>query len=109
MKGIMRKRFQKGSLFKRNSCWVAQWWEGGHRRKRSLGHLHLMSKAQAQVELASIVDPINTRDGEGGRNCSLGDFVEVIFFPFYRRKWKRSTAMTTEQRIRQHVVQRCED
>ena len=30
----------------------------------------------------------------------------MLFLPFYRRKWKESTASTTEERIRHHLVNR---
>ena len=100
----MRKRFQKGNVFKRNGCWVVQWWENGHRRKRTLGRTNQMTKAQAQVELAAIIDPINAKESDANPECALKDFVSVFFFPFYRRKWKRSTAMTTEDRIMRHIV-----
>ena len=99
----MRKRFQEGSLFKRNGCWVAQWWDNGHRRKRRLGRVSEMSKAQAQIQLASILEPINTRTAEASPDCELARFIDGIFFPFYRRKWKTSTAMTTEGRIIFHI------
>ena len=33
----MRKRYQKGSIKKYRGAWIAQWWEDGHRRKRTLG------------------------------------------------------------------------
>jgi integrase len=39
----------------------------------------------------------------------LGAFVRDVFYPFCRRKWKRSTRGTTEQRINQHIVGDLED
>jgi integrase len=39
----------------------------------------------------------------------IGDFVEGVFFPFYERKWKRSTKMTTEDRINFHMVAEFEE
>jgi site-specific recombinase XerD len=63
-----------------------------------------MTKAQAQVELAAIIDPINAKESGANPECALKDFVSVFFFPFYRRKWIRSTAMTTEDRIMRHIV-----
>ena len=44
----MRKRYQKGSLEKLNGIWIARWYEGGHRRARTLGRVSKMTKAQAQ-------------------------------------------------------------
>src|SRR5579883_1793583 len=100
----MRKRFQQGGLLKRNGSWVGQWWENGHRRKRKLGPISQMTKAQAQIALAAIVEPINARTAGPSPNCKLCDFVQGTFFPFYRRKWKRSTAATTEDRIERHIL-----
>ena len=99
----MRKRFQQGSLFKRNGCWVAQWWDGGHRRKRTLGRVNQINKAQAQIQLVAIVDSLNAKAAEANPECELGAFIDGVFFPFYRRKWKLSTAMTTEGRIIRHI------
>ena len=36
---FMRKRYQKGSLEKLNGIWIARWYEGGHRRARTLGRV----------------------------------------------------------------------
>ena len=33
----------------------------------------------------------------------LASFIDGVFFPFYRRKWKASTRMTTEGRIVFHI------
>ena len=100
----MRRRFQNGNLFKRGKSWVAQWWEDGHRRKRMLGRVGQMTKAEAQRELAKIVSPINSREIPPSQSCSFSDFVERVYLPFYRRKWKRSTALTNEDRIEHHLV-----
>ena len=100
----MRRRFQNGNLFKRGKSWVAQWWEDGHRRKRTLGRIGKMTKTEAQNELASILAPLNSRDVPPSQSWTLADFMESVYLPFYRRKWKRSTAMTTEDRIKHHLV-----
>src|SRR5579875_2402748 len=75
----MRKRFQQGGLLKRNGSWVGQWWENGHRRKRKLGPISQMTKAQAQIALAAIVEPINARTAGPSPNCKLRDFVKGHF------------------------------
>jgi integrase len=100
----MRRRFQNGNLFKRGKSWVAQWWEDGHRRKRTLGRLGQMTKAQAQGELAAIVTALNSREIPPSQSWMFADFMEVVYLPFYRRKWKRSTAMTNEDRLENHLV-----
>ena len=100
----MRKRFQKGSLQKVRGGWVARWWQDGERKARMLGRVSQMTKAQAQSELAAIVAPINS-DGANrrSRKASAISWSEV-YLPFYRRKWKRSTVMTNEDRLAHHLT-----
>jgi hypothetical protein len=35
---------------------------------------------------------------------TFGVYLEEVFFPLCRRKWKESTRMTTEGRIRHHLL-----
>lgn len=100
----MRKRYQKGSLSKLNGVWIAQWWEDGRRRKRTLGKVSQMAKAQAQTELAAILAPINSRRIVASPAFRFGDFVMQVYLPFYKRKWKISTAITNEDRLRYHLT-----
>ena len=100
----MRKRFQKGSLSKVGGSWIAQWWDDGHRRKRTLGKCSQLTKAQAQAELSAILTPINARKVTPSAICKFSDFVKNTYLPFYRRKWKRTTAATNEDRVRVHLV-----
>src|SRR5262245_37326814 len=37
-------------------------------------------------------------------DITLKSFVEDVYFPFYQRKWKDSTAMTNKERIRREIV-----
>ena len=71
----MRKRFQKGSLKNVDGSWIAQWWDDGHRRKRTLGRVSKMSKTQAVSELAEILAPINARQITPSRTYMFGEFV----------------------------------
>lgn len=100
----MRRRFQNGNLFKRGKSWVAQWWEDGHRRKRTLGKVAKMTKTDALGELAKIVGPLNSREVPPSKAWAFSDFIGQVYLPFYRRKWKRSTAMTNEDRVKHHLV-----
>ncbi len=100
----MRRRYQEGSLLKVDGFWIAQWWEDGHRRKRTLGRIKEMSKAQAKTELAAILAPINARENPPSAKCTFADFVQETYLPFFRRKWKRSTFMTNEDRITYHLA-----
>ena len=99
----MRKRFQKGSLKKVEGVWKARWWEDGVRKARTLGKVSEMPKSKAQAGLALILAPINGKVSSPTETCAFGDFVEQIYLPFYRRKWKSSTAMENEGRIRHHL------
>src|ERR1700730_15603735 len=100
----MRRRYQKGSLKKSDGVWIAQWWEDGHRRKRTLGKVSQVPKAQAQAELDAILSPINSRAESPSPSAKWGVFVTNTYLPFYRRKWKRSSAMTNEDRLRVHLL-----
>lgn len=96
----MRKRFQQGSLAKVGGKWIAQWWEDGHRRKRTLGTVSAMTKTDARTEIGAILGPINARSVSPSASAKFGEFVNNIYLPFYRRKWKRSSASTNEERLR---------
>jgi integrase len=103
----MRRRFQNGSLIKKRGkgkVWEGQWTEDGHKRKRVLGLRSQMTKSEALRELAKIVAPLNNREAPPSKAWTLADFMASVFLPFYRRKWKRSTAMTNEDRMEHHLV-----
>lgn len=100
----MRKRHQEGSLTNTGGVWIAQWWENGHRRKRTLGRRSELTKSEARLQLAQILSPINARAYSPTEHQTFGDFLANIYFPFYRRKWKSSTADCNEDRIRYHLL-----
>ena len=100
----MRKRYQNGSLTKVNGRWIAQWRERGHRRKRTLGLVSKMTKTQARLALSAILEPINHNCVRTVADETFGQFVRHVFLPFYRRKWKPSTASTCERRIKGHLL-----
>jgi hypothetical protein len=99
----MRRRFQKGSLRKVRGAWVARWRQDGERKARVLGRVSQMTKTQAQSELAALVAPLNSKRSEPSEQKSFGDFIQNVYLPFYRRKWKRSTTMTNEDRLAHHL------
>src|SRR3954470_18272583 len=100
----MRKRFQQGSLSKVDGMWVARWRDQGRRPARTLGRTAEMTKAKAQSMLAAIVGPINNRQTEPTGRCKFREFIELVYLPFYGRKWKRSTTMTNQDRIKHHLT-----
>jgi integrase len=104
-----RRRFQRGSLQKRKCRgswhWIAFWWEDHHRRSRLLGPCSTMSRPEALAAIAEALQPVNARAGEPrARNWTLGDWIRLSFLPFIQRQWKLSTASTSGDRIRKHLI-----
>src|SRR3989454_590141 len=99
----MGKRFQIGTVSKVHGAWLGRWRENGERRVQKLGRVGQMNKSEATEKLAEILQPINA-SVEVDPNRTFGDFVENVYFPFHRRKWKRSTKMTTQDRIEFHLI-----
>lgn len=100
----MRKRWQKGSVRKVGSSWIGQYRdEEGRGRSKFLGKVSKMTKTGAKDELRKTVDSINAKHGTPG-NCMLGDFVQGVYLPFYKRKWKDSTISTNEDRLRRYLI-----
>jgi integrase len=64
-----------------------------------------MSKSEAEAVLSSILREINA--GHGGTTkpvYTFEQFIDEVYLPFCRRSWKESTAATSEQIIRTHLV-----
>ncbi len=99
----MRKRFQYGNLHLRGNSWVGQWWQEGRRRKQVLGRKPEMNKTQAQAALAALLVPFNAGQARLADGWLFGDFVRQVYLPFFRRKWKRTTALCNEDRIKHHL------
>jgi integrase len=100
----VRIRHQTGQVFVRGQKRVISWWEDGHRRKETLGHVSKVTKSDAKRRLAEILGPINSRELPPSKTWAFSDFVGQVYLPFYLRKWKRSTAMTNKDRIEHHLV-----
>ncbi len=104
-----RRRFQRGSLQKRKSGgswnWVAFWWQDRRRRGQILGPCSTMGRPEALAEMAKLVQPLNAHAGEPiTRLWTVADWIRDSFLPLSRRKWKLSTAATTGDRIRKHIL-----
>jgi integrase len=63
-----------------------------------------MTKAQAQNELDAILAPINNKQDVLSGEWKFGAFVRKVYLPFYRRKWKPSTAATNEDRLKRYLL-----
>ena len=106
---MRRKRFQKGSVRSRkhgrNKVWVAQWWQDGAKRSKVIGRCAAMPKSEAEARLAVILKPFNENSGFPEKPVyTFRVYVEEVFLPVIRRKWKESTRVTTEPRISFHLV-----
>jgi integrase len=69
-----------------------------------LGKASAMTKSQALRNLAEILAPINAKQADPSEIWKFGDFVNQIYLPFYRRKWKSSTIGCNEDRLRHHLT-----
>jgi integrase len=106
---MRRKRFQKGSVRCRkhgqDKVWVGQWWDDGHRKSKVLGKCCEMAKGQAEAMMASVLQPINENAGIPQMPVfSFKQYVEDVFLPVCRRKWKESTRMTSEPTIQLYLL-----
>ena len=106
---MRRRRFQKGSLQSRkhgrHRVWVAFWSENGVKVCKTLGRQSQMTRADAEVALSAILREINAGTAEKTRPVyTFEPFVNDVYFPYGRRSWKESTAGTSEQIIKTHLV-----
>jgi len=103
------KRFMKGSVrprkHGRQKVWVAQWWVDGRRKSKVLGKCSEVSKSQADAMMASILQPLNDSAGKKPPPVyTFEQYVEDVFLPACRRKWKESTRMTSEPSIHLDLI-----
>src|SRR5262249_47482503 len=70
-----------------------------------LGACSKMTRAEALAEMAKLLQAVNTNAGQVlPRVWTLADWIRDSFLPFSRRRWKLSTASTTGDRIRKHIL-----
>ena len=110
-KTMRRRRYQKGSLQEKTHgkrrVWVVQYYDAdGHHRYHTIGRMCELNKSQAAEKQDEFMRTIN--GGETKQNeirpVLMGEFVNQVYLPFYRGKWKKSTKGTSESRIRAHVI-----
>lgn len=101
------KRFQRGSVIRRqhgnHENWLGYWYENGQRRCKVLGRCSRMTESEAHAALAAILAPINA-GLKPGPVWTFGEYVKKVFLPLQARYWKDSTAMTSDQAIRRHLL-----
>ena len=109
---MRRKRRQHGSLQRvqqgNRYMWVVKYYDqNGRRRQTTLGQTARMTKAEAQVKRERFMATIKEDVAEPMARHDppmLGEFLVGTYLPFKRRRWKLSTAVTTEDRMRRHIV-----
>ncbi len=100
----MRQRFQNPRVKNIGGYWIARFRDlAGNKRKVSFGPVKKTKKYDAEAKLKSILAPINARAGaEANPALQFGQFVNLVYLPFYKRKWKASTAECNEDRFKHH-------
>lgn len=108
---MRRRRFQKGSLQLRKHgnrrVWVVLYYDDrGERRYSTLGWASEMNKGKADEKRQEFMRGVNGGDRTPGptRPVTVKEFLEQVYLPFYRGKWKESTGGTSENRIQHHIV-----
>src|SRR5258708_2795391 len=108
---MRRRRYQKGSLQARRHgkrrVWVVQFYDvDGHHRYHTVGRMADFTKNQAVEEQGKFMRTINGGEGEPQkvRPGLVSAFVNQVYLPFFRQKWKGSTKSTSENRIQFHIV-----
>jgi len=100
----MRKsRYQQGSVRKQRGRWMGMWWVDGKRKSRTIGLIKDMTKSEAREVVADIVERLQA-ERSADRIWRFGEFVNEVYFPFYARKWKRSTRDNNVNRVLVHLV-----
>ncbi len=107
----MKRRFQKGSLQQTRSGrakrWVVIYYNSeGKRRFRTLGpgSMKKTDAERAREEFMRTINGVAAPSEDGTRPVMLAEFILQIYLPFQRKKWKQSTASTSEGRIMHHIV-----
>lgn len=106
---MRRQRFQKGSVHLRKHgrqrVWIAQWWDKGGKRSKVLGNYPSIVKGQAEAMLSQILAPINRTAGHSQAPIyTFQQYVQSVFLPAMRNKWKESTRSTSEPDIIRYLV-----
>jgi hypothetical protein len=78
----MRRRFQNGTLRKKNGSWIGQWRDSGRFRSTALGRIRDTTKTEALAKLAEIKRPLNSREATTvDFRTTVEDFVNGVYFP----------------------------
>lgn len=85
--------------------WVLLYRDGSTRKYATLGLYSKMNKSQAEEKRDELLNEVSARNAAApDPHITFGAFAEGVALPFLRSKWKRSTAATSENRIRHHLL-----
>jgi integrase len=101
----MRKsKYQQGGVKKQRGRFVGMWYApDGGRKSKVLGLVKDMTKSEARAAVNRIVAEVKAKQ-DHNRVWKFGEFVIEVYFPFYSRKWKRSTRENNVNRVSVHLV-----
>src|SRR5690348_11006226 len=106
---MQRQRHQEGSLqvpsHGKRKMWVLLYRDGDTRRYVTLGPASKLTKTDAQKKRDQHLAAIRARQTTArDPQITVAQFINGVALPFLRSKWKRSTASTTESRIKHHLI-----
>lgn len=102
----MQRRFQNPRVKNIGGYWIARYKDSeGVKRKVSFGPVRKVKKYDAETQLKDVLAPINARAGMANPAFPFGQFVKLVYFPFYGRKWKTSTAECNDDRFKHHLAE----
>jgi len=76
------------------------WYADGKRKSQVVGSVKDMTKGEAREAVAKIV----AAERAESDTTRFKAFVDGVYLPFYRRKWKHSTCGVNENRIAVHLI-----
>lgn len=84
--------------------WVLLYRDGCTRKYATLGVYFKMSRSEAEAKRDQLVGQANARNAKApNADITFGEFLDNIALPFLRSKWKKSTALTTGNRIQLYL------
>src|SRR5215831_16975373 len=105
----MRRRYQQGSVTRSTDgrYWVVKYRVDGKHKTKSLGNCRgkdKISKAEAQERAEKLLKPLQDEAKPVPSNVTLKRFVEDVFFPFCRKRWKPVTDEARTDSITRHIL-----
>src|SRR5262245_49164371 len=104
----MRKRYQAGSVVrsKDDRYWLGKYRDGSS-RTRILGKLkgpERITKSEARAKLDEILKSIKVVNAAAAPDVTVKDFIENVFLPFKRKRWRKLTNEARTDSIALHIV-----